>query len=100
LGGGGGSGEPFAAREVANRSIDFLAHLPRHTLPFAVLPRGQKCLSAEEEVESSRKKRNRVRHASTQEVLCQAEGSKDSKDFVEATYENIACGQDNEISGN
>lgn len=43
----GGRGEPFAACEVANRSIDFPAHLPRHPLPFTLLPRGQKCLSAE-----------------------------------------------------
>jgi hypothetical protein len=31
-------GGHFAACEVANRSIDFLAHLPRHPLSFTLLP--------------------------------------------------------------
>jgi hypothetical protein len=51
----GERGRHFAACEVANRSIDFLAHLPRHPFSFTLSPAASNvCLLKEKQREAKR----------------------------------------------
>lgn len=97
----GERGRHFAACEVANRSIDFLAHLPRHPFSFTLSPAASNvCLLKEKQREAKRGgRRNKKRmHRSEHGGSQPSEPLQDSSDFTEPIYVTMAYSRDNGIS--